>query len=81
MSKISKDEWDRHVMPREPKLPTHGTRFDTRLLDQLEGYSGQYRYWLDYMGDLPLDYVGQQREAAREHLISAALTVAARLAR
>lgn len=81
MSKLSKDEWDRRVMPRDPKLPRRGTRFDTRLLDQLEGYSSQYRHWLNYAGDLPADYVAQQLHATRARLSEVAFTVAECLAR
>lgn len=62
------------VMPREPRPK----QFDTRLLDQLESYIHQYRYWhADTPPDgAPATFVIDQRETYRVGLREAAIRVA-----
>jgi len=67
MSKFSKDEWDKMLMPSMKPI-VRSKAFDTRVLDRMEGYCSQYRHWLQGDHDMPHDYAEQQREVYRQHL-------------
>ncbi len=70
VSKISKDEFDRRIMPREPKIPTHGTALDSRILDRMESAISEFRYWShpNWDDSLPPDYRKQQIASYRAML-------------
>lgn len=78
MSKMSKDDVDKYALAGAKTL--RPKMFDTRILDRMEGYCGQYRHWLQSNHDMPHEYAEQQRETYRQHLRETCTELLARLA-